>query len=304
MSDYAEMAEKLAKPPELNKLHQGMTYEEYAAKEGLRASDLKWMKQSPAHLRQARSQPEKRSEALDFGKLFHLAIEHGKKFLEMYIIEPVFEGRTKDGRLTTSLNCKEVREKKDAWHADLKPGAVVVKQAWVEPLKGMMRSCLEHRLVGNLLRNGVRETSLWVEDPDTGVTLKCRPDFISEKGFLVDIKTTRDARPAFFRGQIFSDRYDGDPFYVLQAAHYAHCARVSGAANGESFIIIAIEKEPPYGIMVYPLDVGCLGPGEQWRAELTNRYARCDAQGKWPCYDERAVPVTPPEWVALPGGES
>lgn len=285
----------------LGTLVEGLTYDEYAAVDGLRASHLKTIRRSPAHLVAARRRPKESTEALEFGSLFHKAVENGEKFMDTYVVEPEFTGKTKDGRDSTrSAAAKEARVQ---WYAELKPGTLVVRKDWVDPLVGMLRSCMSHRLVGNLLRNGVRETSLYVEDPDTGELLQCRPDFISEKGYMVDLKSTRDATHPFFYHQIFSSKYDGDPFYVLQAAHYAHCARVArlSGVRAESFIIVAIEKEDPYGINVWPLDVGCIGPGEQWRAHLTALYARCKRENHWPCYDERAKAVTPPEWVDLPG---
>lgn len=286
---------------EYGKLHQGLTYEQYDAEPGLRSSDLKLIKRSPAHWVEARRNPSPPTDALRFGQVFHMAIEHGKDFIARYKVEPEFTGRTKDGREST--RSAEALAKKEAWYADLPKDAVVVKREWLEPLQGMINAALGHRLVGNLLKNGVRETSLWVEDPETGVVLKCRPDFISEEGFVVDVKTTRDASPGFFKRQIFSDRNEGDPFYVLQAAHYAHCLRAAGIGRGESFVFIAIEKEAPYGIMVYPLDVGCLAPGEQWRSELTGRYAECRRTDTWPAYPEQAYPLVPPQYVSLPGGE-
>lgn len=274
---------------ETGKLIQGLTYDEYAKVDGLRASDLKIIKRSPAHWKAAKEAPKKKTDALAFGTLFHTAIEHPAKFLDLYRVEPKVDLRTKAG--------KEVLAN---FRAESRPDAILVPHDWADDLVGMLRSCMNHKLLKNLLKDGVRETSLFVEDPQTGVLLQCRPDFVSAKGFLVDIKTTRDATQNFFLQEIFSSRFSGSPFYALQAAHYAHCARLSQACNGDSFIFVAIEKEPPYGIMIYPMDEGCLGPGEQWRFDLTKLYAECKAKNEWPGYPERAVQVFPPEWVELP----
>lgn len=288
---------------ELGKLHKGVSYEEYAAEPGLRASDLKELKRSPAHWKAAKAQVQEKKEHLEFGKVFHSIIENGEQFLEHYIVEPVFEGRTKKGDLTTSLNCKDVKDKRDAWYAELKPQAVVVQADWVPRILGMMKSIRSHRLVGNLVKNGVRETSLWVKDPDTGLTLQCRPDLVTEAGFLVDFKTTEDAQPDKWTGpygHIFGTR---GWFYAMQMAHYNHCLRVAGISRGESATIVAIEKEEPYGIMVYPLDVGNLGPGEQWRHHLTAIYASCVKTDKYPSYPEAAYALLTPEKIQLPGQE-
>lgn len=284
---------------EIGKLHKGVAYEDYAGNAGLRASDLKLLKRSPAHWMAAQSAEAEEKEHFEFGKVFHAMIENGEGFLSHYVVEPVFSGKTKDGK--DSTRSAAAKEAKEAWHADLKPGAVVVKEKWVQPLLGMMRAIRSHRLVGNLVKNGVRETSLWVTDPETGLQLKCRPDFISEAGFLVDFKTTRNAHPEEFYWDIFGTR---GHFYAMQMAHYAYCLRVAGISRGESATIIAVEKEAPYGIMVYPLDVGNLGPGEQWRSHLTALYAKCREKNEWPGYPEAAHPLMTPEHIKLPGEDN
>lgn len=288
-------------PYELGKLIPDLNYGQYHAVKGLRSSHLKLMKRSPAHLVADQLVPKKSTDALEFGALFHSAIENGPKFLDTYVTEPEFSGPTKDGR--DSTRSAAAKEAKAQWYAAQKPGTVIVKKAWVDPLIGMLKSAMSHKLVGNLLKNGVRETSLFVDDPETGELLQCRPDFISEKGYMVDIKTTRDGTHPFFYHQIFSSKYPDDPYYILQSAHYSHCARVASLSGvkSDNFIFVAIEKEPPYGITVWPMDIGCLGPGEQWRAHLTALYSKCKKEQNWPCYPEKAKQVSPPEWADLPG---
>ncbi len=290
---------------ELNKLIQGLSYEEYAAIGGLRASDLHELKRTPAHWKAWKDKvpgTDDKSDALQFGKIFHYAVEQPHHFLSNYIVEPEFTGLTKDGK--ESSRSKEAQDKKKAWYAEQKPGAILVKRAWKDDLLGMLNACLNHKLVGNLIRNGVRETSLVTQDPETGETIQCRPDFISERGFLVDFKTTRNANSPFFYNQIFSSRYHEDPFYVLAAAHYTHCIRVAKLkeVRHDSMTLVAIEKEPPYAIKIWPLDAGCLDIGERWRQFLMRRYAQCKAAGKWPAYPEQAETVMTPEWAEMPPG--
>jgi len=92
-------------------------------------------------------------------------------------------------------------------------------------------------------------------------------------------------------------------FYILGAAHYAHCIREARIGTGESFTFVAIEKDPPYGIMIYPADSGCLDVGERWRKDLTRKIADAKASGVWPGYDERAYPLTPPDYASVPLNE-
>lgn len=271
---------------ELGKLIHGLTFEQYAEVGGLRASDLKALKKSAAHWKLYKQEPPD-SEALRFGKIFHAAIESPEKFRDTYKVKPKFDLRTNAGK----EGLKAFQAEHD--YADYP----ILEHNWVEPMTGMLRSALSHKLVGNLLKKGVRETSLFVEDPDTGLILQCRPDYISERGIGVDIKTTRDASDSFFMKEIFGA---WGRFYVLSAAHYTHCAKLSGAYRHESFVFIAIEKEAPYGLRIYPLDAGCLDVGERWRQNLTRLFAECKKSDIWPAYPEEAVAVTPPAWADIP----
>lgn len=283
-------------PPAYDKLCHGIPYEDYARGPGLRSSDLQMLRLSAAHWMAWKIMPQRETPALRFGRLFHRAIENGERFLDTMVIEPVFSGTTKDGKEST--RSAAAREKKEQWYAELKPGVTVVTPEEVEQITGMMKSLYTHKLVGKLMKNGVRETSLWTKDPETGLSLQCRPDFISEKGHLCDVKSTRSAHKSFFLSEIFDDRRG--PFYTLQAAHYAHQARLSRVCRFDSFYIIAVEKTPPWGVVIYPLDQGCIDVGERHRHPMTKRYAQCAAANTWPGYDERAEPVEIPGWVKYP----
>jgi len=127
--------------------------------------------------------------------------------------------------------------------------------------------------------------------------LQFRPDRIHELGYIIDLKSTRDASIEYFTGQIFSDR---GPFYILQAAHYAYCGKLLGLSKSDSFTFVAVEKEPPYGINVFALGEGELDFGERWRRKLTRKYADCLASDKWPCYEESVISPQIPAYLTAP----
>lgn len=271
---------------EMSKLHQGVSYEQYAEVQGIRSSWLHHLKRSPAHFQAALKAPQKKSDAMAFGTLFHSMIENPTKFMDSYVVAPKLDLR------------KNVDKAKMAdFMATVRSDQVVVKDGEIDDLIGMAKAFSSHSLLKHMLKNSIHESSLWVKDPDNGELLQCRPDFITEHGYCVDIKTCQDARPSKFTNAIFSDR---DRFYILQAAHYNHCLKIAGINKRDNLTIVAIESSAPYGINIYPLDIGCLGPGEQWRAELTALYHDCKKKKKWPCYPEQVIPITPPEWTPVP----
>lgn len=280
---------------ELGKLHHGVSYEDYAAQEGLRAGHLKHLIKSPRHLRAAMDEPQEDTPALRFGRLIHSIIENGEKFKDTVIIEPEFTGKTKDGR--ESKNSKEARDKKQDWYANIPKGATVVTQEEHQNIIGIAESINEHKILSKMMERSVRETSLWVKDPKTGLTLQCRPDLIAARGYMIDFKTTRDASEQYFYQEIFRKHRR---FYILGAAHYAYCSRLAGLERPDSFTFVAIESTRPWGINIFPMDSGCLDVGERWREKLTNLYAECIELNHWPSYDQKAVNVTPPEYPDIP----
>lgn len=276
---------------ELGKLHQGVSYEDYANQTGFRSSYLKSFKRSPAHFKYTQETESKESPAMSLGKVVHGFIEQGEAFKNKYLVEPTFKGYTLKGEEST--NCKESREKKAAWYSSISPGQTVVTQEQQDLIIGILKSVGSHGTLKNLLKNGMRESSGWVKDPVTGLTLKFRPDFISQDEFIVDFKTTRDARYNHFRRDIFSDQ---GFFYILQAAHYCYCAKLMGLGRSNFFTYVAIESARPHGIMIYNLTEEQIEFGEQWRAALMIRYNECLQKNEWPGYPEEAVLMNAPEY--------
>lgn len=285
---------------ELGRLYQGLTYDEYhkTSKElqALRSSFLKPLRKSPAHLRVAMDEDKKDTEAFRQGRLVHKFLENPEKFMETNVVEPEFVGKTKDGR--DSARSAEAKKLKEDWYASLAKDCIVVKKDDIEMIKGISKSVREHTLVRNLLKEGMSETSLWVKDPETEVILACRPDFIAREGYIVDIKTTRSAAEKDFVDDIFGEY---GYHYIMQASLYARCARIAGLQRPDSFTFIAIEKEPPYCLNVFPLDHGCLAVGDSYVEKLVKLYAECLNSGNWPGYSNKAIPVMIPTWVGWDG---
>lgn len=287
---------------EIGKLHHGLTYPEYHNAHGFRSSWLHMLKHSPAHFI-AQKDDQKTTPALEFGKLFHFALENGERFMDLVKVEPIFTGYTQKGEPTTNPNSTDIKRQKAEWRESIPRDAIIVSNEDHVTLAGMLKAMSEHRLVKNIIKDGVRETSGFVKDPETGLTLKFRPDLITSKGHTIDYKSARDARYWHFYNDIFSDR-PGKRLYILSAAHYSYCAKLMGLPMHDRFTYIAIEKTAPYGINVFPMDAGCLDYGETIRAPLMRLYAKCLQENTWPCYEEKAHPVSPPEWESTHGPDT
>jgi hypothetical protein len=281
---------------EFNKLIPNLSYEQYADAEGLRAGYLHDLRRSAMHMDYYLKNPLKVTKALNFGKVFHAAVESPQRLREVLIVEPEFTGKTKDGR--ESAQSGEARAKKAAWYASLPKDAEVVTRDEETRLMGMLKALQDHKMACKILERGTREVCAWTKDPETGEVLKFRADFISEDNFLVDLKSTRDAHPSFFYHQMLSDRYPDNPFYALSAAHYTHIARVAGLCDPDNFLFIAVESEPPHAVNIFGLNHAHLeATDKRYRAPLTRLYAKCRKENKWPGYEEKIIEPDLPRWA-------
>jgi exodeoxyribonuclease VIII len=102
--------------------------------------------------------------------------------------------------------------------------------------------------------DGIIEGTCWWTDQETELPLKCRPDILTNKGIMVDLKSTSDARSWAFSKSIH------EYMYHLSAAMYLDGVRANGIEANE-FHLIAVENKYPYAVAWYRLDAASLDKG-------------------------------------------
>lgn len=284
---------------EIGKLLTGVSYQDYhdfgLKNNALRSGHLPHLKRSPAHFKNYLENPPEETEALRQGKLIHSAFENPEKFLDSYMVEPEFTGKTLDGK--ESKNSKEAKQKRAEWRENVGKDKIILTSDEAVMITGILEAVAKHRITKNLLKDCVCEVSGFVKDPETGVMLQFRPDRIHKMGYVIDLKSTRDASIDYFTKEIFSHY---GRFYILNAAHYVHCAKLMGISKANAYTFVAIEKTKPYALNVFALDENQIEVGERWRKKLTKLYADCLDKNTWPGYEERVINPAIPPWVDVP----
>jgi exodeoxyribonuclease VIII len=254
-----------------------MDNREYHADPAIGKSMLDALARSPLHywsryVAENRVEPEP-TPAMVLGSAFHALLLERELFEASYIAAPAVDRRTKAG--------------KAAWAELEASGKTVLSEDDLAALTGMAASVLAHPAASRLLAlPGRAEVSLFYEDPATGLRCKARPDWLTESGVIVDIKTTQDASPEAFRKSAYNFRYD------VQAAHY------TSAVLGAGFVFIAVEKTPPYAVAVYEADDAVMRSGHARRRDNLERLADCIQRDEWPGYDSTIQPLGVPSWAA------
>lgn len=262
------------------------------------SSGIKKLLKSPRHyiaevMGFLNNDEDKNKQHFRFGRAAHLMVLEPAKFRETYLVEPEFQGLTKDGR-PSSRSADAIKAKKD-WWATLHPDAVVVKRQEMEALTYMVESLMSHSQARNLLQNGRPEVTGKFTHKGTGVRCRIRPDYLTTdnngKLYITDFKTTKDPSPALFA-------HDAARFkYNLQLAFYADgIAQITGQQI-ESVALLALEHKAPYNVAVYWINEDDLATGRQWYEYGLMTYVRCVEKREWPGIQGEGQMLNLPNWT-------
>lgn len=176
------------------------------------------------------------------------------------------------------------------WLENNSERTVIDSVTW-DQLHAMRDSVMAHPAARKLLqRQGKAEQSIYWNDPVTGVSCRCRPDYLTDDDFAIDLKTTEDASQEGFSKSIANYRYHvQDPFYSDGILH-ATGRRVRG------FFFIAVEKSAPYAVQVFQVDEESRELGRMEYMRDLESYAECEETGVWPAYSDRIEPIAVPAY--------
>jgi hypothetical protein len=263
-----------------NGYHPDLPAEQYFALHRLSASGAKLILHSPLHYQHDRASPRTETPALKLGTAAHMAVAEPDRYsLEVATLGPC-DRRTKAGK-----------EYYNAFMA-ANEGKIILSEDEARIVEGMAKSVHSHPLAAKLLEGAAVEVSMLWRDPATGCDCKGRMDlFKPDAGAILDIKTTLDASPSGFAKQALNFGYH------IQAAAYLSGANTLGA-DIRDFIIIAVEKSPPFACAVYRLSDAHLELGHRRWAEACSTYQRCTESGEWPGYGDTIQELTLPNWAA------
>ena len=248
---------------------------DYRDRKGISSSELKKIMQSPAHYRYWKDNPqEKDTPALLLGRAAHKYVLETYDFYNEFAVAPNVDRRTKEGKEEWARFVAE-SEGKD-----------VVTQEQFEQIDAMRTAAYATPFVSKLL-SGEKELSFWGVDEETGLTIKCRPDCITEwngKNILIDYKTAQDVENTKFCRDSIKFGYD------LQLAFYLDILR-QNTGKDYMVVIIAQEKTAPYVTNVFQLSENYLEGGRQLYKEMLRVYKNCEETGNWYGYMRDGISI-------------
>lgn len=207
-------------------IYAGVSHAYYLAIDAVSRSDLKNFRDAPERYKSGESRT---SDALIFGTQYHA-----------FMFEPEhFEKRFVLGDVTASgVRGKAFKEQQEEHGAEY-----VYRPKDLEKIEAMYEALKQYPKSLAVLRNpNPKELTVVAHHAESGLTIKCKIDIlIVEAGWIVDLKTTRDADPDKFKWSVRDYGYD------LQSGFYVMCCQaLPELSHVQDFAIIAQEKEPPY----------------------------------------------------------
>lgn len=249
-----------------------MNRDEYNHLEGIRRSNLIHMKKSPKHYHYNLSVGFKKTDAKEFGIMFHCFLLEPERFKLLY--GEFDKSNMPEPKRSVALTVNS------EWIINEKEKLIDLNQQPYTPgqyidMEQMRDSILEDDEARDLLfLSGQFENAFTWTDEDTGLKCKCLVDKdIPSIDSLVELKTCKDASPSGFMRDASNMDYEFQPAYYLDG---------TGRKN---MIYICVEKESPFACNVFHPD-----PDEYiYYGRLDYKYCLkavkdCTDKGKWPGY--------------------
>ena len=265
---------------------------QYHTSPGVSNSDLKVLNdETPADLKYKKDHPElyEPTDAMMIGQAFHTLVLEPAKFNSRFAVLPrEINLRTKDGQ-----------QERDRL---VSSGKLLIREAQLDDVKQMVLSTQNHPMAGPLLSRmgAVYESSIYWQDRQTKLLLKCKPDILIQNfGFdgnkyniIVDLKKcgAGKANPKQFPREIY--KY----LYHQQAAMYLDGVSTAYGRRFEIFMFITCEDSPPYKCAVYMCDREMIDKGHELYRRNLSIYNECIKQGIWPGYEDELITVSLPPW--------
>ncbi len=234
----------------------------------------------PAKFKYARDHGSRSSKSMDAGTRAHaLVLGKGAEHIAL-------------------LNFPNYRTDKaqDAKKAAIAAGLIpTLPHEWAEAQE-IAGAVLRHPTTGGLFTDGDAEISMFWRDPEFGIWLRGRIDYliyVDGRPTIVDFKTSKDAGPDAWDRSVYDfGYYRQDPWYREGLAACLGCDR-----DKVDFIFAVVETEPPYLVATYYISDGSPGEygaptpddvalGREHNLIAREKYRDCTEAGIWPGYSE------------------
>ncbi|EFO2069683.1 exodeoxyribonuclease VIII [Escherichia coli O8] len=259
-------------------IYYGISNENYHAGPGVSKSQLDDIADTPALYLWRKNAPvdTTKTKTLDLGTAFHCRVLEPEEFSNRFIVAPEFNRRTNAGK----------EEEKTFLMECASTGKTVITAKEGRKIELMYQSVMALPLGQWLVESaGHAESSIYWEDPETGILCRCRPDkIIPEFHWIVDVKTTADIQR--FKTAYYEYRYH------VQDAFYSDGYEAQFGVQ-PTFVFLAVSTTVECGR--YPVEIFMMGEeaklaGQQEYHRNLRTLADCLNTDEWPAIKTLSLP--------------
>ena len=234
----------------------------------------------------AHSQSPFSSGALQLGSVVHSALEFGPGSYRSRLNSIPSKYTTASGGLSSSAEAK-------AWAADQDPDLPFASPADLLVCEAILKQFFLNSAARELYERVQQHELSVVHHREDGHLARCRIDALTDRGELLDWKTTRDARPLkTFKSAVL------DHGYHYQSALYSQIAAAAGLSDGGRITFIAMSTTPPHEVQVLTLPEPLVAQCDQWIADdLEEIEARRESEYWLPSGYGEITELQFPEWA-------
>lgn len=211
--------------------------------------------------------PDPEKAYFDFGKAVHTTFLQPWLFASSYVRQP------DEIKVRRSKAWDEFKAKADA------NGQVVLTSDQWDDIPILRQSLESKPKAKALTTGGVAERSIFTRDVETGLIIKCRPDYMIGS-LIIDLKSDASADPRFFGAK------------AKKLGYHIQDALYTDVAQADEFAFLVVESSRPFVItapVILDADVKRLGYLKYRKA--MRELKRCMEHNVWPAYTDVAVTV-------------
>jgi len=188
----------------------------------------------------------------------------------------------------------QTKDAKQARAAAYEAGRVPLLAKEDAKAREMAKVALGHDLVGAYFAEGEPELSGWWTDPEYGVRLRLRADWITRlpdsRVIVVDYKTSKSSGYRAFA------KAAGDYGYYMQQPFYLDGLRALEMEPAD-FVFVSQSKTKPYRLTVARVDHRDIAFGHELNRRAVELFAKCMATDEWPDDSHLIHTVTVPSYI-------
>lgn len=231
------------------------------------------------------------TQSLNMGKAVHTLALEPELFEQTYFVLPE---KYEDGK-------KVVRNESHKKYQELLEQAgdkEIIREQDMENIKSMAKALTLNPFALSLLNApGHIESSIFWTDEETGLKLRCRPDFMRDDGLIVDLKMAQTARPDLFRKHAFDFAYDVSVALTCRGYEALYGKRP------DNYVLLLVEPKKPHLIEAYDtfrsyeMELSYLDGGELRLQQAMHLIQMGMETNNWPSYVGEIRPMEYPVYA-------